>query len=116
MIVMPKSKTHEQEMIAVAARMDAAIKAGAMRAFGGTQVNVDLGNGDYVTVFNDAGSADYSESIFLNNKPLQYGDDYGLSGDEDFDRPETYTNPSDPLDLLDREASELIGEFCGRHQ
>lgn len=110
------SKTDKSEIVEVASRMEKAIKAGAMQAPYQTDVTVDIGNGEFIVVFNDSGTADYSMSIALNGKSLQYGDDYGLSGNEDYEKPETYLLPPDPLDLLDPEASKLIEAFCARHQ
>ncbi|UFS77250.1 hypothetical protein LPB73_07690 [Tardiphaga sp. 37S4] len=106
------SRTTAEQMAAIAVRMQVAIKAGNMKAEHGSDVTIDIGSGERVNIFNDAGTADYTMSMALATGNLEYGTDFGLSGNEDFDRPETYTFPPDPLDLIDEEATAIIEQAC----
>lgn len=91
---------------AVARRIELAVAEGRMIAVRGScQVEIDLGDGDRVVVFNDAGCADYSESITLAGVTYEYGTDFAMTGNQD-------DLPGDPLDLVSREAAAAIEILC----
>lgn len=111
------SKTTQEEMVAVARKIEGAIKSGVARysiEWSRTYIAIELSPTERITVFNDAGSADYIDTIKLGDRTLQYGEDYETNWTEV--DPDYVRLPIDPLNLVEPAIFKAIDKICEENQ